>query len=190
VAPGAAVFGGSGTAAGQTGPGAGLVLVIEDVHWADGATLDLLTFLMRAGYRDAVSVVATCRSDEAPVPAHVADWLAQVRGAAGVEEMRLGPLSRGEVAWLVAALAGGPVQPEVIDGLYARAEGNPFFTEQLVAAGLAGGIGGGLGVPAGLPARLAEVLVARAGRCAGMRGRSWRGCRSRAGRWTRTCWGR
>jgi predicted ATPase len=102
------------TAAGETGPGAGLVLVVEDVQWADGATLDLLTFLVRAGSRDTVSVVATCRSDEAPV-AQVADWLAQVHGAAEVEEIRLGPLSRGEVAVQVAALAGGLVPPDVVD---------------------------------------------------------------------------
>jgi len=137
------------------------------VQWADGATLDLLTFLMRAGYRDAVSVVVTCRSDEAPVAAHVADWLAQVRGAAGVEEIRLGPLSREELAVLAAALAGGPVPRGVVDELYTRAEGNPFFTEQLVAAGLTGRPGGGLGVPSGLPGRLADLLAARAGRCAG-----------------------
>ena len=85
----------------------------------------------------------------------------------GWRRSALGPLSRAEVAEQVAALAGGPVPPEVVDELYARAEGNPFFTEQLVAAALAGAAGGGLRVPAGLPARLAELLAARAGRCAG-----------------------
>ena len=144
----------------------GVGLVAEDVHWADSATLDLLMFLARAGRRDTVTVVATCRSDEAPLAAYVASWLAQVRGAAGVEEIRLGPLSRPEVAGQAAALAGGPVPPEVVDELYARAEGNPFFTEQLVAAGLAGGAGDRLGIPAGLPGRLAELLAARAERCA------------------------
>ena len=100
--------------------------------------------------------------------AQVADWLTQVRGAAGVEEIRLGPLSRAELAGQVAALAGGPVPPRVVDELYARAEGNPFFTEQLVAATLADASEGGLlRAPAGLPARLAELLAARAGRCAG-----------------------
>ena len=143
-----------------------LGLVVEDVHWADSETLDLLTFLGRAGRRDAVRVVVTCRSDEAPVGAEVAGWLAQVRGAAGVEEIRLGPLPRVEVAGQVAALAGGPVAPGVVDELFARAEGNPFFTEQLVAAALAGGAAGdGLRIPAGLPARLADLLVARAARC-------------------------
>ena len=147
----------------------GVGLVVEDVHWADGETLDFLTFLVRAGRRGPVRVVATCRGDEAPLAEHVAGWLARVRGDAGTEEIRLGPLSRAEVAGQAAALAGGPVSPQVIDYLYARAEGNAFFTEQLVAAALAGqaGAGGGLQVPAGLPARLAELLAARAGRCAG-----------------------
>ena len=157
---------GSGVGSGAGG-GAGVALVVEDVHWADSASLDFLTFLTRAGYRDAVTVVATCRGDEAPAD-HVADWLAQVRGAAGVEEIRLGPLSRAELAGQVAGLAGGPVLPRVVDELYARAEGNPFFTEQLVAATLADASEGGLlQAPAGLPARLAELLAARAGRCAG-----------------------
>jgi DNA-binding CsgD family transcriptional regulator len=147
----------------------GLGLIVEDVHWADGETLDFLTFLVRAGRRGPVRVVVTCRGDEAPLAEHVAGWLARVRGDAGTEEIRLGPLSRAEVAGQAAALAGGPVSPQVIDYLYARAEGNAFFTEQLVAAALAGqgGGGGGLRVPAGLPARLAELLAARAGRCEG-----------------------
>ena len=147
----------------------GVGLVVEDVHWADGETLDFLTFLVRAGRRGPVRVVATCRGDEAPLAEHVAGWLAQVRGDAGTEEIRLGPLSRAEIAGQAAALAGGPMSPQVIDYLYARAEGNAFFTEQLVAAALAGqaGAGNGLRVPAGLPARLAELLAARAGRCAG-----------------------
>jgi DNA-binding CsgD family transcriptional regulator/tetratricopeptide (TPR) repeat protein len=150
-----------GAAAGGAASGVGLV--IEDVHWADSATLDLLTFLTRAGRRDAVTVIATCRSDEVPVAAQVADWLAQMRAAAGVEEIRLGPLSRPEVTRLIAALAGGPAPRQVVDEVYARAEGNPFFTDQMVAAGLPGGEG----VPAALPVRLAELLTARAGRCAG-----------------------
>jgi DNA-binding CsgD family transcriptional regulator len=146
----------------------GLGLLIEDVQWADSETLDFLTFLGRRGQRDVVSVVATCRSDEVPVGAEVAAWLAQVRSAAGVEEIRLGPLSRAEVTGQVAALAGGPVASAGGDELFVRAEGTPFFTELVVAAALANGSpGGGLEIPAGLPARLADVLVARAGRCVG-----------------------
>jgi len=148
-------------------PGVGLV--VEDVHWADSATLDCLTFLTRTAHREMVRVVVTCRGDEAPLAAQVADWLVQVRAGSGVAEIRLEPLSRSEVARQVRALAPGPVPARVISELYARAEGNPFFTEQLVAAALAAGAEGaeGLRVPASLPARLAELLAARADRCGG-----------------------
>jgi DNA-binding CsgD family transcriptional regulator len=142
-------------------------LVVEDMHWADSATLDCVTFLARARCAAAVTVVVTCRTDEAPVAAHVTDWLARTRAAAWVQEVRLGPLSRPEADDLAATLAGTVVPPAVADELYARAEGNPFFTEQMVAATLEGAGGHGLAVPAVLPDRLAEVLVARAGRCAG-----------------------
>ena len=145
----------------------GVGLVVEDVHWADAETLDCLTFLARTGSWAGVRVVATCRGDEAPLPAHVAGWLAQVRAGSGVEEIRLGPLSRAEVARQITSLIARPVSPRVIQDLYARAEGNPFFTEQLVAAALTGGVEGDLRVPAELPARLAELLTARADRCAG-----------------------
>jgi hypothetical protein len=66
----------------------GFGLVVEDVHWADSATLDFLTFLVRAGRRGSVRVVVTCRADEAPLEAQAAGWLALVRAGAGVEEIR------------------------------------------------------------------------------------------------------
>jgi DNA-binding CsgD family transcriptional regulator len=155
----AAVVAGSETGAG---------VVVEDVHWADTETLDLLTFLGGAGRPGGVRVVVTCRSDEAPLAPQVAGWLAQARGAAAAEEITLGPLSRPEVARQAAGLADRPVPPALVDELFTRAEGNPFFTEQLMAATLTGGAAkSGLRVPAGLPARLAGLLAARAGRCAG-----------------------
>ena len=147
-----------------------LSLVIDDVQWADGETLDFLTFVARAVRGSPVTVVVACRSDEAPLDARVAGWLAQARGAAGVEEIRLGPLSRGEVAEQVAGLAGGPVPPGVVEALFARGEGNPFFTEQLVAAASAGSGGQMPDLPARLPTRLAELLAARVGGCAGEAG--------------------
>src|SRR5215472_3281269 len=76
----------------------GAALIVEDVHWADSATLDCLTFLARPARQGRLPLVVTCRTDEAPLPPHVAGWLAQVRAGAGVEEIRLGPLSRAEVA--------------------------------------------------------------------------------------------
>ena len=165
---------------------------MEDVHWADSETLDFLTFLVRGGRRGPVRVVATCRGDEAPLAEHVAGWLARVRAGAGTEEIRLGPLSRAEVAGQAAALAGGPVPARVIDYLYARAEGNPFFTEQLVAAALAGQAGAGTACGSRRGCRPGWRSCWRRGRAAapGTPGRCWRAWRSRAGRWARTCWPR
>ncbi len=87
--------------------GTGLCLVVEDVHWADTATLDFLTFLVRAGHGSAVTVVVTCRSDEAPLEPRVSGWLGYARANAAVEEIRLGPLSAQETAEQVAGLVGG-----------------------------------------------------------------------------------
>src|SRR5262245_56298503 len=60
-----------------------LALLVEDIHWADGATLDFLTYLVRAGRGSALSVVVICRSDEVPLDAAVADWLVHMRLDAG-----------------------------------------------------------------------------------------------------------
>jgi DNA-binding CsgD family transcriptional regulator/tetratricopeptide (TPR) repeat protein len=146
-----------------------LVLVVEDVHWADSGTLDCLTYLLAMPGEPAVTVVATCRADEAPLDAHVLAWLGHVRGRGPVTEIRLSPLSRAEAAEQVAVLADGPVPSGLADAVYARAEGRPFFTEQLVMAALAAdgsdGASAGPDGLAALPARLAELLLARAARC-------------------------
>jgi len=147
----------------------GLVVVIEDVHWADSATLDFLTFLSRTGRAEAVTVVATARSDETPLEPAVSRWLAYARGSGHAREIRLAPLTRDEMAEQAAGLAGGRPSPVDADELYARSEGNPFFTEQLVAEAMAGGGRTGEGAGAGrrgaLPARLAELLTARVSDC-------------------------
>jgi predicted ATPase len=99
------------------------VLIVEDVHWADTATLDCLTFLTRARRDPRLTVVATCRFDEAPLAPQVGEWLAHVRAIGDVAEVRLGPLTRAETAEQVAALAGTPAPAPVVDELYARTRG-------------------------------------------------------------------
>jgi DNA-binding CsgD family transcriptional regulator len=140
-----------------------VVLLIEDVHWADGATLDFLTYLVRMGRGDLVTVVVTCRSDEVPLDAAVADWLTHARRDAEVDEIRLGPLSRSDVTKQVSALVGAAPPAGLVEQVYARAEGHPFFTEQLVAAAVTDSEQ--FARPVELPARLAELMVARAARC-------------------------
>ena len=86
-----------------------------------------------------------------------------VRRDAEVEEIRLGPLSRSEVVEQVTALTGEAPPSGLVAEVYARAEGHPFFTEQLVAAAVTDS--GQRAQPVALPARLADLLVARAGCC-------------------------
>jgi AAA ATPase domain len=160
-------------------------LVVEDVHWADSATLDLLTFLARAG-RGSVVLVVTCRSDEVPLDRPVADWLAQVRGSERMEEIRLGPLSPAESAEQVASLADGRLPGRVVGAVCTRAEGNPFFAEQLVAAALADPREGPASA-AVLPARLADCWWPGRTGVVLTRGGWWRRWRWRGGRWPRTC---
>jgi predicted ATPase len=140
-----------------------VALLVEDVHWADAATLDLLTYLMRASRGDALTVVVTCRSDETPLEVPVANWLTHVRRDAGVEEIRLALLSRAEVTEQVSGLVDAPLSEELVEEVYARAEGHPFFTEQLVTAAVTDS--GQVARPLALPARLADLLVTRAARC-------------------------
>jgi predicted ATPase len=142
----------------------GIALVVEDVHWPDTSTLDCLMFLTRPRRDSALTVLVTCRSDEMPLEPPVAGWLTHARGRGGVAEVRLGPLSRDEVAEQVAGLAGSPASAPVVDELYARAEGNPFFTEQLVAT-MVSAPDGVLGRGPALPRRLAELLLARVAGC-------------------------
>src|SRR6266545_4479686 len=72
----------------------------------------------------------------------------------GVERLELAPFSRAELAEHLEAIAGGSLPAEQVGGIYARSEGNPFYAEQLLAAG-----GGDAQVE--LPATLADVLMAR-----------------------------
>ena len=113
-------------------------------------------------------MVATVRSDETPLEPAVSRWLAYARGSGHAREIRLAPMTRDEMAEQAAGLTGG--QPPVdVDELYARGEGNPFFTEQLVAEALGGAVrpatGPGEVRRGGLPARLAELLTARVSDC-------------------------
>ncbi len=80
-----------------------------------------------------------------------------------MEEIRLGPFSQTEVAEQISGLVGVPPPSGLVEEVYARAEGHPFFTEQLVAAGLTDSEE--LAQPVALPPRLAELLIARAARC-------------------------
>jgi DNA-binding CsgD family transcriptional regulator/tetratricopeptide (TPR) repeat protein len=128
-----------------------VLLVIEDTHWADQSTRDMLGFLFSRPFVGQVSVVASYRSDDLhrrhPLRKQVAEW-ARLRG---VDRIQLDPLTERSVRALVAALAPGHIDETEVSDIVRRAEGNAFFVEELVASG------------AGrwLPDDLADVLLVR-----------------------------
>ncbi|MPY96254.1 MAG: AAA family ATPase, partial [Acidimicrobiia bacterium] len=130
-----------------------LVLVVEDVHWADPATLALLSFLARAAEDERLLLVATYRDRELHRRHPLRRTVAELIRLPGVAEIDLAPLGRGPIGALAAAWVGGPLGEAALDALLARGEGNPFFTEQLLAARLAG--------HDELPAAVGDLLAGR-----------------------------
>ncbi len=115
------------------------VLLLDDLHWADRSTRDLLGFLLAhlAG-GPGLLVVATVRS-EALVPGHpLVALLAELRRSRRAEFLRLEPLGKSDVAAQVTSIIGKSPEPELLDEIWSRSEGNPFFVEELLAAAGAG----------------------------------------------------
>ncbi len=108
-----------------------LAVVIEDLHWADTTTLDLLEHLLTTG--PGVPVVGTWRRDDPTVPAPTREWFARVRRLPVVDELALGPLTRDGTAEQLALLTGEHPDAASVDRIHRRTAGQPLFTEQLVA---------------------------------------------------------
>ena len=112
-----------------------VVLVIEDVHWADSASLDLLAFLVRNQRSERLATVVTFRSDELSLEHPVRARVAELERGARAQRIELGPLSNEQVAEQVLDITGAPPTAAFSQALHDRAQGNPFFTEELLAAG-------------------------------------------------------
>jgi tetratricopeptide (TPR) repeat protein len=130
-----------------------LVIVIEDLQWADRSTRDLVAFLSRALRDDAVLLVLTERTGGAAAEASSLGYMAELQREEHVERIDLRPFDRDEVAELVAAARDEPPGPELVDRLLARSDGNPFYLEALLA-----GLGRG---DAALPPVLGDILAAQ-----------------------------
>jgi DNA-binding CsgD family transcriptional regulator/tetratricopeptide (TPR) repeat protein len=115
-----------------------LVLAVEDLHWADRSTLDLLAFLLRALGGARLLVVATYRDDEVDEAAGLRAWLGDAGRLRGVERLSLRRFSREPVDELLAGILGAPPDPELAAGIFARSEGNAFLAEELLAAARGG----------------------------------------------------
>jgi DNA-binding CsgD family transcriptional regulator/tetratricopeptide (TPR) repeat protein len=126
-----------------------VILVLEDVHWADRSTLDLAGYLVHALGPARVLVVVTYRIEELDQDPRLRAWLVGLRRAGRATAIELPPLSDDEVAAQIEAILGEPPPRELVAAVTARADGNPFYVEELVAA------------RDGLPPSLRDVLVSR-----------------------------
>jgi DNA-binding CsgD family transcriptional regulator/tetratricopeptide (TPR) repeat protein len=132
-----------------------LLLVLEDLHWSDQSTRELVSFLIRSMRGVRVVLLATYRSDELnrrhPLRPLIASW-DRLRSVQHVELRRFEP---GEVAAQLGAILGADPAAGLVDLVFDRSGGNAYLVEEL-----AGLVRGG-GDPADLPPSLADVLLSR-----------------------------
>ncbi|WP_251091939.1 helix-turn-helix transcriptional regulator [Streptomyces sp. Caat 7-52] len=151
-----------------------LLLVLEDLHWADQSSRDLLRFLFSRGvlHRPGggpdrrLAVLASYRADDLHRRHPLRPLLAELVRLPGVERLELRPLPDPEVARLVRALEDRPLPDAVVHGIVARAEGNAFYAQELFAAAEGGspctnGAGNGAVDADGVPSGLADLLLIR-----------------------------
>ncbi|HEX2188602.1 MAG TPA: AAA family ATPase [Longimicrobiaceae bacterium] len=135
------------TLAALSAPGRPPVVVFEDVHWADEATLDLLRYLARRIEGCRVLLIATYREDEVGDRHPLRLVLGDVATAPGVRRLALAPLTAGAVR---ALAAGSGLDAEE---LHRQTGGNPFYVTEILAAG-----------GERIPATVRDAVLARAAR--------------------------
>lgn len=131
-----------------------LLCVVEDLHWADRSTLDLVALAVRAVRRAPIMLLATYRSDELHRHHPLLPVIAELARGGQVERLELGRFDREECAEQLAAILGAAPDPAYLERIYQRSSGNPFYAEELIAAGAQASV---------LSATLREVLLARVG---------------------------
>jgi hypothetical protein len=127
------------------------VVCVEDLHWADLSTWDLVEFVARSLIAERLVLVGTYRDEEVGGDPGLRRRCAELTRVPGTRRIRLAGLRRDEVAVRVQALLGAAPAAALVDDLFTRGEGNPLFTEELVAAHVAGDA---------LPSLLSDLLAA------------------------------
>ena len=111
-----------------------LLVTLEDLHWADHSSRDLLAFMARNLRAERIVLAATYRTGELAPEHPLRRLLAELVRRQTVTRLELEPLSAGDVARQLEAIADEPVNDTLARRLHARAGGNPFFVEELFAA--------------------------------------------------------
>ena len=141
-----------------------ILIVLEDLHWSDDLTLEILEALARRLAEIPMLVVGTYRSDELYPRIPVRQWRARLLGQRLAEEIRVDRLSPGDVAMMVNLITGAdtPVPREVARAIHTRTDGIPLYVEELLGVLAATGLDAASAVvTADVPDTIEETLVAR-----------------------------
>jgi DNA-binding CsgD family transcriptional regulator/tetratricopeptide (TPR) repeat protein len=131
-----------------------LILWLDDAHWADGATRGFLAFLAASLPEDMrILTLIAYRSDQLNRRHPMRPLLAELGRGRRVRRLELGSFDRGDVATQLSDILGAEPDPEVVERFFERGEGNPLFTEELLAAGSDG--------RGRLPSTLRDALLLR-----------------------------
>ncbi|MEV4312866.1 AAA family ATPase [Actinocrispum sp. NPDC049592] len=129
-----------------------VLLALEDLHWADASTRDLILFLMSRLRNQRLLIVCTYRTDDLHRRHPLRPLLGELSRLPTVDQIQLSPFSPSDAVEFVSALSDGSLPASTVRKIAERSEGNAFFCEELTAV-----YGDGAGVPSGL----AELLLAR-----------------------------
>jgi DNA-binding CsgD family transcriptional regulator len=128
-----------------------VVLVLEDLHWADPASRDLLRFLLTRLGSDRLLVIGTYRADDLHRRHPLRPLVAELQRLPRVERLDLQPFGPVDLAAFLQSVAGRDLPGDVVDRISDRSAGNAYFAEELLAADARDGV----------PVALADVLLDR-----------------------------
>ena len=126
------------------------VIVVEDLHWADESTLALLSYLLRTLGHGRILLILTCRSDDVRRGDAVSRFIGESRRARLLERVPVERLDAAAVRQLAESITGESLSDAALDRIHDRAEGVPFFVEEI--AGCSAGP---------LPGSLRDLLLSR-----------------------------
>ncbi|WP_333737483.1 helix-turn-helix transcriptional regulator [Streptomyces sp. IBSBF 2806] len=131
-----------------------VVLVLEDLHWADASTRHLLSYLLRTLRAGRLVVLATYRADDIHRRHPLRPLLAELDRLRTVHRLELARLTRDEVCRQIAGILAHEPDPAQVDDIFERSDGNAFFVEELAVAAHEG-------CCAGLTDSLRDLLLVR-----------------------------
>lgn len=113
-----------------------LVLCIEDVHWSDRSTREVVRFLHDLSPIARFVIALTFRSDEPEQAPELLKWIGELKRRDRVEVIEVPPFSPDEVAEQIRMITSRPPSDDVAEVVNRRSQGNPFVVEELLAAGI------------------------------------------------------